>query len=274
MFSGVENTLGILNPFDGLARFRLTRHKPAIDLAPFIELHWIVRWDRVGLAPFEQEILPHPCVNMAFEAGRSAIHGIGTQRFVARLEGFGRVVGTKFRPGAFLPFAHEPMSNLIDRVVPLTEVFGRQVDGLETSVLSHADDELSVSLIEQFLRSREPTANLTLELVGSLVVLAQTDRSIAQAEDLARAASMSVRTLYRLFERYVGIGPKWIIRRARVQEAAERVASGAKVEWAPLAQELGYHDQAHLIRDFKAQVGFTPAAYAARCAAASGSRSP
>jgi AraC-like DNA-binding protein len=274
MFSAVDDTLGILNPFDGFARFRLTRHQPAVDLAPFIDLHWIVRWDRVGLAPFEQEILPHPNVNMAFEAGRSAIHGIGTQRFIARLEGFGRAVGTKFRPGAFVAFAREAMSDLVDRVVPLTQIFGRQVDGLETSVLSHADDLASVARIEEFLRSREPKNDPSLELIASLVTLAQTDRSIAQAEDLARAASMSLRTLHRLFERYVGLGPKWVIRRSRVQEAAERVASGAEVEWATLAQELGYHDQAHLIRDFKAQVGFTPAAYAVRCAAASASKSP
>jgi len=39
------------------------------------------------------------------------------------------------------------------------------------------------------------------------------------------------------------------------------------MDWAGLAVDLGYHDQAHLIRDFKAQVGFTPAVYAARCAA-------
>jgi hypothetical protein len=45
------------------------------------------------------------------------------------------------------------------------------------------------------------------------------------------------------------------------------------VAWAALALELGYHDQAHLIRDFKAQVGFTPAAYAERCAASLPGRS-
>jgi AraC-like DNA-binding protein len=270
MLHAFENTRGILNPFNGLARFRLTRYEPAAELAPFVEQHWIVHWDRVGLAPFQQEILPYPSVNLAFEAGRSAIHGIGTQRFVAQLEGFGRVVGTKFRAGAFLPFAREPLSNLVDRVVPLEQAFGRQpVDGLESRVLSHADDRESVAHIESFLRGLHPKPDATIELATKLVKLAQDDRNIAQADDLARAASMSVRTLHRLFERYVGVGPKWIIRRSRVQEAAERVAAGTQVDWAQLAFELGYHDQAHLIRDFKAQVGFTPAVYAARCAAAS-----
>ena len=65
----------------------------------------------------------------------------------------------------------------------------------------------------------------------------------------------------------VGVGPKWIVRRSRVQDAAERVARGETVDWAGIAQELGYHDQAHLIRDFREQVGSTPAAYARQCGA-------
>jgi transcriptional regulator GlxA family with amidase domain len=85
---------------------------------------------------------------------------------------------------------------------------------------------------------------------------------------LARHAGLSQRSLQRLFERYLGLGPKWIICRARVQEAADRVAAGQPVDWAALAVDLGYHDQAHLIHEFKAQVGFTPAVYAERCAAA------
>jgi hypothetical protein len=40
-----------------------------------------------------------------------------------------------------------------------------------------------------------------------------------------------------------GVGPKWIVRRSRVPEAAERVARGEPVGWVGVAQELGYHDQ-------------------------------
>jgi AraC-like DNA-binding protein len=77
---------------------------------------------------------------------------------------------------------------------------------------------------------------------------------------------LSARALQRLFRRHVGVGPKWTLRRFRIHEAAERLAGGAPVDWAALAQELGYCDQAHFIRDFKAQVGRSPGVYAAECA--------
>ncbi|MFI9589448.1 helix-turn-helix domain-containing protein [Nonomuraea sp. NPDC052265] len=66
--------------------------------------------------------------------------------------------------------------------------------------------------------------------------------------------------MQRLFRDYVGIGPKWVIRRFRLHEAAERVHQG--LDLATLAAELGYTDQAHLTRDFTAAVGMPPAAYA------------
>ena len=74
------------------------------------------------------------------------------------------------------------------------------------------------------------------------------------------------RTLQRLFERYVGVSPKWVLRRYRVHEAAARLADGGStITWAEVAAELGYFDQSHFIRDFTAAVGMTPAAYADAC---------
>jgi AraC-like DNA-binding protein len=72
-----------------------------------------------------------------------------------------------------------------------------------------------------------------------------------------------VRTLQRRFADHIGISPKAVIRRYRLYEAAE-AAREAEIDWGALAADLGYADQAHLVRDFRAGFGVTPAAYAAR----------
>jgi AraC-like DNA-binding protein len=66
--------------------------------------------------------------------------------------------------------------------------------------------------------------------------------------------------MQRLFADYVGVSPKWVILRYRIHEALERAES--EVEWARLAADLGYSDQAHLVRDFTQTVGVSPTAYA------------
>lgn len=82
--------------------------------------------------------------------------------------------------------------------------------------------------------------------------------------DFADAHNMSVRSLQRLFSAYVGVSPKWVILRYRIHEALAHATTHTDpgTDWATLANDLGYADQAHLIRDFTRTVGVPPAAYA------------
>ena len=272
--SAVQDTRGILNPYEGFQRFTLGRHAPSAELEPWVDGYWTVTWQLSPGEQYEQEVLPHPSVQLAFEAHCATVHGIGTRRFVARLEGAGRVIGVKFLPGAFTAFSARPMADLVDRVLPLVDVFGEPARGVGERVAAEADVALAIEHVEALLRRLSPQRDPNAELVARLVAFARGEPRITRSEALARHAGLSLRSLQRLFERHLGLGPKWIICRARVHEAAERVALGQAVDWAALALELGYHDQAHLIHEFKAQVGFTPAAYAARCAAAARGAGP
>lgn len=264
-----QGTRGILNPHRAFRHFSLEREPGPPDLAAFVENFWSVRWELEAGQSFAQEVLPYPCANLSLEDGRFLLHGPCTQRFAAHLAGEGVVSAVKFTPAGFFAFAALPMRQLVDAIVPVEAATGRPLPA------PAATDFAAVrAALEAFLRSVAPKASESLLLVNRLVHLAQEDRQIARAEDLASLAETSLRSLHRLFERHVGVGPKWIVRRARVQEAAERVANGERVDWARTAQELGYFDQAHLIRDFRDQVGFTPEAYARRCAAAAADASP
>jgi AraC-like DNA-binding protein len=246
----LRGTRGILDPMRGLEHFALDREPAPADLRTVIEGFWLVRWDLRGRQSFKQEVLPYPCVNVAFENGRFMVHGPCTSRFVAELSGAGWVLGAKFTPAGFARLARVQLRALVDRVLPIEEAAGIAAKPAESPAAARA---AMLEFLAPFAGRDAAVAR-----VNALVDRAQEDRSICCADDLARIARVSVRSLHRLFEKFVGVSPKWVVRRARVQEAADRVVGGARVDWAAIAQELGYHDQAHFIRDFRAQIGDTP----------------
>ena len=85
---------------------------------------------------------------------------------------------------------------------------------------------------------------------------------------LAATHGVSPRSLQRAFQRLVGLGPKWVLLRYRLHEAAERIATGEANDLTELALDLGYFDVAHFTRQFTAAMGQSPGAYARRCAEA------
>jgi len=261
-----ESTRGILNPHEGRGHFTLDRRAPSGDLAELVDRYWCVRWDLRGRPAYEQETLPWPCVNLVVGTHRPGVHGVCTRRFVAHHEGAGWVVGAKFRAGCFRPFVPFAMVELADRAVPIAELFGPEGADLERAVHA-ADDADRVALLEAFLRARRPPRDEDALHAAAIVEVARGEPSIRRVDDLAARTGATPRMLQRLFREYVGATPKWVIRRFRVHEAAERLAAGTAVDASLLAQECGYFDQAHFIRDFKAQIGKTPGQYAASCAA-------
>jgi transcriptional regulator GlxA family with amidase domain len=83
---------------------------------------------------------------------------------------------------------------------------------------------------------------------------------------VAAKAGVGERQLERLFDERVGYGPKMFSRVVRLERSTRAIegsrAQGSIASWARLAADCGYADQAHLIREFRALTGVTPAAYA------------
>jgi AraC-like DNA-binding protein len=255
-------TTGILRPAGLGTAFTLERFAPAADLGHLVLRYWTVAWDVPEHVPYMQETLPYPCVNLAVERGRSGIYGVNTRRFEVQLEGKGWVFGIKFRPGGFYPFYRAPVAALTDRVVGLDSVFGAAGAEYERRVLACASVSQMIGCAEQFLRARMPAPDEQLSLIGAAAEQIAADRTVTRVAEIADRCGASQRTLQRLFAQYVGVSPKWVIRRYRLLEAAEQLASDGQADLPGLAQKLGYFDQAHFINDFRATVGSTPAEYA------------
>lgn len=260
---------GILEPAAEGPIFRLRRHAPALDLRHALDRHWTVEWDLRGGRPFAQQILNHPNVNLSFEPDGAFVWGVGTTRTSHELRGRGWVLGTRFRPGGFRPFAGVAVATLTDRVVPLRELFGAaDADALEARVRGEDETEPRIAHVEAFLRERSAGPDGRVAEVAAIVQLLLDEPQITRVDQLAARCHVSVRTLQRLFHDYVGVSPKWVVQRQRLHTAAERIADDPGLDLGRLAVEVGYFDQAHFINEFKAFVGRTPADYAAACAAA------
>jgi AraC-like DNA-binding protein len=267
---------------------------PAADLSPFIAGYWAAEWDLCGQQPYEQKIVPYPNVQLTLRDGDAVIRGPERGHVVRVLEGRGRVFGVTFRPGCFRPFLGASVATITGRTLPASAVFGpdlplgRQSEavlgpglppGREPEVVSGLDlppgrepesvsgpdlPQVQQQEVEEFLRARLPALDPLAEQAAAIVALVQAEPQLTRVDALAARAGIGVRRLQRLFAEYVGLGPKWVIRRYRLHEVGERLASGADIDWVRLAGELGYADQAHFIRDFTAMVGESPTRYAER----------
>lgn len=240
----------------------VSRFRPDPALEPFVQHFWPVAWDLRDQGPVTRETLPHPTVHLVVEAGRSGLAGPTTRRFVRTLEGKGRALGIKFHPGGFRPFWHGPVSDLADEVLPLEVAFGLDGRAYEAEILALGDDETAaVACAEAFLLRRLPPADPQAELARRIVQRIFEDPGLRRVEAVAEAAGLGVRALQRLFGEYVGVSPKWVIQRYRLHEAMARLEAGTAEDLAALAYDLGYFDQAHFNRDFKALLGRSPSSY-------------
>ena len=63
------------------------------------------------------------------------------------------------------------------------------------------------------------------------------------------------------FRREVGLAPKAVARLVRFERARALTERAERPDWARIAVECGYYDQSHLINDFRAVTGRTPATF-------------
>ncbi|GAB3404453.1 helix-turn-helix domain-containing protein [Massilia agilis] len=261
-----------LSPIDGCARgvvaptlakdmFRMARYAPPPHLAPFLEHYWIVEWDLRERPPYVQRTLPYPSVHIVFDTVRTGVFGVTTGAFDYELRGHGKVCGLKFLPGAFRPFLGRPLHTITDRVLPLSEVLGWDDLAAQRAVLDGADDPAMIAAADALLCASLPQADPQVERIGAILRCVQATPGMTQVEDMAAGAGLSVRSLQQLFSDYVGVSPKWTIRRYRLHEAADRLANGEDIDLTALALSLGYFDQAHFTSDFRKLVGKPPGRY-------------
>jgi AraC-like DNA-binding protein len=267
---------GILRPADGSGIPEVDRPGAGPLTGRFLERYWSVSWN--APQPVRREVAGHPSfhltvtwqrINGGPSAGHAEVRGVVRHRFVAELRGTGRVWGAKFRPGGFAAMTGLDARGFTDRAVPLERLVqpATVTTLIEQVSLTRDDPDHGAAVLEEFLEPRvpeqvDPGYDLLLRIVAEMLA----DRSLSRVEEVAERHDLSTRALQRLFQRLVGVGPKWLLRRYRLHAALTMIDAdpGAPRDLAGLAASLGWCDQSHFAREFVALVGVSPQAYARR----------
>ena len=283
-----QDARGIVDPAQLQQMAQLTRYPAGEVLDGLVDRFWAVTWALPPGREHVQAVLNHPGANLYVGVREPGVlesaapvdvplEGAleGPHRFVTRrrLAGTGWTVAAMTTPGGLGAFVRVPARTLTDRTVPLDRPV-LDVDGpaLVAAVAEQGSEPERVAALRAALEGIVQIADAgrvaAAREVAAVARVAETDRSVRRVEDLSALAGVTERTLQRMFAEHAGLTPAWVIRRYRILDAAEQARlHGVEVSWADLAADLGYSDQAHLVRDFRTHLGTTPAAYAARQAA-------
>ncbi|GGX04531.1 helix-turn-helix domain-containing protein [Streptomyces lomondensis] len=175
------------------------------------------------------------------------------------------VVWVAFRPAGAYPFLTAPVSEVRDQLVGLDELWGTDGAVLRErllAALSSSGPEACLREVEQVLLRQAARPLEPDPAVRRAAMLLDRGTPVGEVADRLGWTS---RRLARNCAEQLGLPPKRYARIRRFQRLLGRVNAGPGApDWAVLAADCGYHDQAHLIHEFRALAGITPTAYAPR----------
>lgn len=187
------------------------------------------------------------------------VHGPQSRYYSVGPKPVGAVVGAAFRPGAAGAILGFPAAELLDRHVTLDDLWSASGRQLREKIVSCPDAHSALAALERALLQRLKTP-LLLHPAVAYAVHAPAAQPVAH---IRARTGYSHRHFAALFRTAVGLAPKQYYRIRRIAEAVHRLAD-RREDLAQLATQLGFADQAHFSREFRALVGVPPTAYRPR----------
>lgn len=255
---------GVLVPAN-LARFRAEWLPRSDRVRDAVDTYWRAAWDLDPDQALQQRILEFPAVTLSIESGAVpaplVVTAVQRRAWSRAITGSGDVFAIRLRP-AGLAVVSDLLPARLGPVAALTPDVDARAHRLLHQVAAGSTPQERVALadaaIADLLQERPPSPDLLLAnaAVDALAARIRT----RTGRSLAAELGVSERSIQRALRATLGMGPKAVARRIRLQEVV-RLLSGPEPDVAAVAARLGYADQSHLINDFRGVAGSTPGRY-------------
>lgn len=243
------------------------RYPASPRFAELIGRYWIPVWSLAE--PSTQSTLQHPVCLIVISNSYARCYGVVRGLSQVTLEGDGWAAGVMFRPAAGRLLLRRPVSALADAYVDLATLSSIDGTALAARIAAAMTDDpgapsshrAAIAAYEDALAPLLPVDGAG-SLINRVIDWLTEHPEVTRVAEVADAFAMTERSLQRLVVDRVGLTPKWLIQRRRLHDAVARLKRGTD-SLAELAAELGYVDQAHFTKDFRAVTGLTPGRYLA-----------
>lgn len=261
----------------------LLLHAPSAPLSAFVAQLWDCDVD--PQAPALERLLPSPAASIVINlledqtrlyrddpaggalvcerASGSVFGGPSTTSAMIDTAEQVRVMGVVFHPGGAAPLLRENLAALDGRDIDLAPLLGDRATGLRERLLATSDAATRLRLLERWLLGLVRAPGRDRRVQHALTRLDHAP-AVAGIATLSGELGLSPRRFGALFVEQVGLSPKRYARLRRFQGVIAQVHRRQAVDWARVAADAGFHDQPHLVREFRAFAGLSPTQYLAR----------
>lgn len=174
------------------------------------------------------------------------------------------MIGVHFKPGGLVPFLEMPASELTGQVIELDDLWGSDAADLRHRLLEATGAIARFRVLEEFLLRRAVRPLTHYPAVAHALSELRQASSAIRVRRVADSLGFSHKHFIELFRDAVGLTPKRFCRVRRFQQTLTEIHRGRGVNWAEVALDAGYYDQAHFVHDFKAFSGLRPSEYLTR----------
>jgi AraC-like DNA-binding protein len=257
-----------------------TKHKPTIGSVhqPHPALGLLVhQYFTVGGAAeaSTRRVVPDGSVDLIFNLGevrgkisgalepQACVMGVMTSPItVERPAASSPLLGVSLAAGAASMLLDGNVSSFNNRVIDLRSLWGHEAQYLLEHLIESQTTADRLRHVDTFLLRKLNAAREPDPMLAPAIDLIRTHGGRLSMRAVGSELGVSERRLERTFRTGTGLSPKEFSRITRLHAVLARLPRmESDATWVEIASELGFADQAHLIREFRALTGVTPARY-------------
>lgn len=251
-------------------------YKPIDTISDYIQLIWVAESEsQVDIYPREK-ILPDGIVEIIFHFGEPFVtynsngekikqpnaFAVSQMRKFIEIESEGEFgfVSIRFYPWGAHHFFDEPIKNFIDNTIDLKHLWSTNVLKILEKIKNVENTE-KVKIIQQFLSECLHKYKKSTNYIDEVIKKIRETKAQDSVGLICQKTNLNYKQLERKFIATIGTTPKVFTRTTRFLHLCHHLNEYKNKPMAQLTYELGYFDQAHFIKDFKAFSGLTPKEY-------------